>query len=531
MPGKRPASRQGRSLSSRGTLILCVLSGLLLSLAFPPAGWWPLAWVALVPWLAALRTGARFSTFVGSWLGGMAFFGALLYWLHLFGLSVWLLVMLLLGATLAIWGLCVRRLGHFRPATRLLGTAVLWCGVEWARGLGPYGFTWGWLGYSQSPALPLLSFARYAGTLGLSFLIVLANASLAEVLVAVIRRNAPAAALGRAVLGCSLVAALLGGASLRARSHLPGSAPEVRVAVIQGSDHGPLTVQDVNVALTAEEQAHTLDVYEALMLKAAAQQPSLVIWPESILASDPEDDPQTAARMGKIVRRANVWLLTGGLATDDRGRPVNAAYLYAPSGNVVARYDKVQLVPFGEYVPMRERLPFIKRYHVREQDFVAGVAHTVLQAGTIPVGPSICFESTFPSISWELVGRGAQVLVIITNDSWFGRTAAAAQHHQIAVLRAVESGRWVLRAASTGISSIISPEGKIVAQAGLYHPAVLTAEVPLLSNRPAGVRLGPLFGWGILMFSLAFVIAPWARRQGERRVPGKSLTKARAGGK
>jgi apolipoprotein N-acyltransferase len=532
MPGTKPASRPGRSLSLRGTLVLCVLSGLLLSLAFPPAGLWPLAWVALVPWIAALRTGSRFGAFLGSWLGGMAFFGALLYWLHLFGISVWLVVTILLGAALAVWGVCARRLGHFRAATRILGTAVLWCGVEWARGLGQYGFTWGWLGYSQSPALALLPFARYAGTLGLSFLIALANASLAEVMVAVIRRSSPAAAVGRAVLGCALVAALLGGANLRARGSAAVNAPQVRMAVIQGSDHGPLAAREVNTALTPEEQAHTLEVYASLTRKAAEQRPALVVWPESVLVADPEDDPRVAARMSVIVRGSRVWLLAGGISTDDRGRPVNSAYLYAPSGNVVARYDKVQLVPFGEYVPMRERLPFLKRYHVREQDFVAGVAHTVLQAGTIPVGPSICFESTFPTISWELVSKGAQVLVTITNDSWFGRTAAAAQHHQIAVLRAVESERWVLRAASTGISSIISPEGKIVEQAGLYHPAALTANVPLLTNRPLGVRLGPAVGWGMMTLALAFVIGPCARRrEGGDRVPRKPAAKAKAGGK
>ena len=525
----RSASRDGRSLSRRGRLALCLLSGLLLSLAFPPAGLWWLAWVALVPWMAALRMGSRLWAFLGSWLGGMAFFGVLLSWLHLFGLSVWLLVTVLLGAYLAIWGVCVRRLGHFRPAARLLGTAALWCGVEWTRGLGAYGFTWGWLGYSQSPMLPFLPFARYAGTLGLSFLIALVNVSLAEILVAVIRKTGFPAALGRAVLGCAVAAALLGGASLRARSPAAGQAPRVRVAVIQGSDHGPLAAKDVNVALTPEEQAHTFDVYESLTLRAAEQSPALVVWPESVLPSDPEDDPSVAARVSAIVRRANVWLLAGGPATDARGRPANSAYLYAPTGNVVARYDKVQLVPFGEYVPLRGRLPFLERYHVREQDFVAGVSHRVLQAGTISLGPTICFESTFPDISWELVRKGAQVLVMITNDSWFGRTAAAAQHRQIAVLRAVETGRWVLRAASTGISAIITPEGRLVEQAGLYQPAVLAADVPLLTGQPAGVRLGPAFGWLLLALALAFVIAPAAaRRGGSARPPGRRTRKSGA---
>jgi len=512
MPGMKLESRQSRSLSRRGTLLLCALSGLLLSLAFPPAGLWPLAWVALVPWIAALRAGSRFGALLGSWIGGMVFFGALLYWLSLFGLSVWLIVTVLLGAALAIWGGCVRRIEHLRPAARVLGTAVLWCGMEWARGLGTYGFTWGWLGYSQSPKISVLPFAHYTGTLGLSFLIVLANTSLAEVLVAIIGKRPVIVGVGRAVLGCALAAALLGGASLKVGSRGPARGPWVRAAVIQGSDHGPLTVKDVNVALTPEEQTHTLDVYEALTVKAASQSPALVVWPESVLPADPEDDPRTAARMSAIVRRSNVWLLAGGLGTDDRGRPVNSAYLYTPTGHPLRRYDKVQLVPFGEYVPMRERLPFLKRYNVREQDFVAGITHKPLQAGTISVGPTICFESTFPAITWDLVRKGAQVLVIITNDAWFGRTAAAAQHQQIAVLRAVESGRWVLRAASTGISSIISPEGRVVKRAEMYERRALAADVQLLAGQPVGVRLGPVFGWGMVALSISWVIAPFAVR-------------------
>jgi len=525
-------ARQGRSLSLRGVVILCLLSGVLLSLAFPPVGAWPLAWIALVPWIACLRGSSRGGAFLGSWLGGAAFFGLLVSWLHLFGFSVWLVVTLLLGFELAVWGLVVRRLGAARPVTRVLGTAVLWCGVEWARGLGAYGFTWGWLGYSQSPALALLPLARYLGTLGLSFSIVLVNTSLAEIVSAIFRRGSVGAAVGRAVLGGSLAAALVGGAGLVRPSGPPPEATVVRAAVVQGNEHGPLTVTDVNRPLSPEERERTLHAYESLTAEAARRRPVLVVWPESVLPAVPEDDPAVAARVGAAARENNVWLLAGGPGSDAAGQITNSAYLYSPIGLQVARYDKVQLVPFGEYVPRRARLPFLNRYNVREFDFVAGAVPRVLQAGTVALGPSICFESTFPTLGWDLTRRGAQVLVVITNDAWFGKTAAAAQHRQIAVLRAVENGRWVLRAASTGISSIIAPEGRIVSQAGLYQPAILTADVQLISRPAPSVRLGPAFGWTMAGLSLVILCAPLVvRGKGRRRPerPPKVRPTARAG--
>jgi apolipoprotein N-acyltransferase len=510
----------------RGSLALCALSGVLLFLCFPPVALWPLAWVALAPWLVALRMSSRFGGAVGSWLGGFVFFGALLYWLYLFGVSVLLMVACLLGLVLMVWGLLARRLGGLAWAPRAVGTATLWCGVEWGRGLGQYGFTWGWLGYSQSPCLPLLSVARVFGTLGLSFLIVLVNAALAEVGVSVLGGVAGGTrlpqALARALVVVGVVAGCITAADLSRKRGPTAQGSALRVAVIQGSTHGPLLAEDVNKPMTAQEEGRALDTYAALTQKAAAGRPALVIWPESTLPGDPDRDPWIADRLSQVTRRARVWLVAGGPYIDARGHTTNAAYLYSPSGNQVARYDKVQLVPFGEYVPSRNRLPFLARYHVREVDFARGAVHRVLQAGTVAMGPMICFESIFPQISWLLARHGAEVLVVITNDAWFGHTAAAAQHRQIAVLRAVETGRWVLRGASTGISSIISPQGRIVAQAGLYRQAVVSADIRLVTSPQPGVRWGPVFAWCVFGLAIAFVIAPSALPGGRRQ------TKARA---
>jgi apolipoprotein N-acyltransferase len=523
------ASRKN-NLRLRGALLLCGVSGALLALCFPAPGWWPLAWIALVPWFVVLRRGPVGGALLGSWFGGFVFFGLLVYWLALFGLSVWFLACLMLGIALLAWGAGVRWMARLTPPARIIGAAALWCGLEWVRGLGRFGFTWGWLGYSQSPALWLLPVARLTGTIGISFLIVLVNAAIAEAIISARNEEPPARYLARVATACALAALVVFGAGkwVAHRGRLTGA--PVMVSVVQGSATGPLRAEDVNVPLSAAELAKTRETYTALTAQAARQRPVLVVWPESVLPGDPDSDPLVAEWVARSARLARAWLLAGGPYLDKRGRQFNSAYLYAASGNQVARYDKVQLVPFGEYVPGRERLPFLQHYHIRNLDFAAGAVHRVLQAGIVAIGPMVCFESIFPQISWELTQRGAQLLVVITNDAWFGRTDAAAQHRQIAILRAVETNRWVVRAASAGISSIISPDGRVVAEAGLFEPKVLSHEIRL---GPAGARpraWGQLFAWLMVFLSVAFLIAPAAlpRRRRPSRAP-RPRTGRRAG--
>jgi apolipoprotein N-acyltransferase len=480
----------------------------MLFLCFPPAGIWPVAWISLVPWLVALHMGGRRAAALGSWVGGFVFFGGMLYWLARFGLSAWAVACLLLSLPLMLWGICVWWTRGLRSSVRVIGTAALWCAVEWVRGEGQYGFTWGWLGYSQSPALAVLAVARVAGTIGVSLIIVLVNAALAEAALALIRREPVAGRAIHAMLACSFAGLCVAGAGRWARRQGGPSGPTVRVAVIQGSPHGELRPEQVNVPLTQEEVTRTMGIYQGFTERVAEEMPSLVVWPESVLPGAPGQDPAVAEWLARSAQEANAWLIAGGPYYDDRGRLYNSAFLIAPSGHLVARYDKVHLVPFGEYVPARRWLPFLDRYNVREVDFAAGAVHRLLQTEAMTLGPMICFESTFPRISREHVRRGAQVLVIITNDAWFGRSGAAAQHRQIAVLRAVETNRWVVRGASTGISSIIAPDGRIVAEAGLFERSAIAANVRLARPGRRRRESAPKLPWVLLLVSAAYIIAP-----------------------
>jgi apolipoprotein N-acyltransferase len=502
-----------------------VLSGALLAVAFPSLGLWPVAWVALVPWLVALRLSTGWAAAAASWLGGFVFFGLLLYWLGLFGWTVWALACSLLSLAPLAWGLGVRWTGRLTPVARIAGAAMLWGGLEWARGLGPFGFTWGWLAYSQSPALGLLPVASAVGPIGLSVLIVLVNAALAELVVGGARGEGCLSRGARSAAVLALVAvAVIGARAWAARRPAP-TGPTIRVAIVQGSAHGSLRAEQVNVPLTPAEEQRTREIYQRLTAEAARSRPALVVWPESVLTDAPEQDLAVAEAVAQAARAADAWLLAGGPYYEKVDEVFNSGYLFAPTGNLVARYDKVQLVPFGEYVPWRGRLPFIDRYEVRARDFQAGAVHHVLQAGTVSIGPMICFESAFPQISWQLVERGAQLLVVITNDAWFGRTAAAAQHQQIAVLRAAETNRWVVRAASSGISCFISPDGQVTDEAKLFSEAVLTEEIPLAGEHAQPAGAGPVVAWATLLLSFAFLLAPLAiprprrSRRGVRRPP------------
>ena len=494
-------------LSLPAAIALCSLSGLMLALCFPPAGLWFLVWVALAPWMIVLRTTTCGRALVASWLGGMVFFGVLLSWLNLFGFLPWLIACAVESLPLMLWGLSQRYTGRLTPALRMLGAAALWCALEWVRGLGAFGFTWGWLGYSQAPARWLLPMARLVGTVGVSFVIVLANAALAELVAPWFAGDPRGRPLRRSLLGLAATGVLLlvlrawGAAAPRP------DGPTVTAAVVQGSAHGPLLAEDVNTPLTQEEQEAAMDCYAALTAEAARERPALIVWPESAIPEAPEEAQWVAARLARVADEADAWLLAGGAYVDGEGRTFNSAYLYSPSGHLTARYDKVHLVPFGEYVPGRSWLPLLHRYPIRESDFAAGSVPRMLQAGTMTIGAMICFESIFPAISWGRAERGAQVMVVMTNDAWFGRTAAAEQHRQIAVLRAVETGRWVLRGASTGISAIIAPDGRIVAEAGLYEPKALSAEIRLTQPEQPGQRFGTAFAWLMVALSMLLVIA------------------------
>ena len=500
-------------LGSLTALALCALTGGLLALCYPPfsQGW--LAWFALAPWLWVVWNATRRLAVLGSWLAGFTFFAALMSWIAFAGYDrwtlliwLWLLLSALESLAFVVAALLIRSV-RTRSWRAALTCGTAWVVSEWFRSLSPFGLTWGQLGYSQSAYLPIVQWASVGGVSLISFTIMVWNAALAQV----VGRRTHQAYLRVAVIAIIVVAMLYAGARRVAnvgqqKTGTHGSG--IQIAVIQASAIEPLHVSQLNQPWTEDEQDRELRSWEQLTRQAAVTHPCLVVWSESAIPGFLDSSPQLFRRIVGVARQANAYLLAGGPYEDSFGQLFNSAFLIGPRGNQVWRYDKVHLVPFAEYVPGRSWLPLLKHYTVREQDLKPGPGHGAFPVGSVKVGPMICFESIFPEIARREVKLGAQILVIITNDAWFGRTAAAEQHAQMSVFRAVETGTWVLRCAGTGISMIISPEGRVRARADLFKRKVLVARV---STAPITTwhqrRRGFLFPfamlalWGVL-FSL-----------------------------
>ena len=520
----------------RGRLLLAMLSGILLTAAFPKIdqGW--IAWFALVPLLLALRTTDGRA---GFWLGmaaGMVHYLGLIYWtaytMHLYGRLPWIqsvLVLLLFAAVLSVF------LGGFavlvgtlacRPAHLVLVAPAAWVLIEWLRSWVLTGFPWELLGYSQYDRLWVIQPADLFGVLGISALIVLFNAVLTLALLYWAEKpwQHHGVPRGVVVIGGLLVAGLLVGTAayglFRIR-HIDARIAEAEyadVAVVQGNI-------DQAQKWDASFQVLTTAKYKDLSGAAAAGGAQLVIWPETATPFYLFHDKVLTQMVVQGIQDIGADFIIGSPNVDLGGKaPVyyNSAYVIGADGRVGGKYDKVHLVPFGEYVPMKRWLPFLGKMVAQVGDFQAGRQGSTLQWRQYPVGMLICYEAIFPELAREMVRNGAQLLVNITNDAWFGRTSAAYQHFSMAVFRSVENRRFLARAANTGISGFVDPNGRILAATDLYQDAALTAQVHFLSQTTLYSRWGD---YPLVLSALAVLAAfAAARLKGSRyresRPPG-----------
>ncbi len=478
----------------------------MLSVAFPPLGWWPVAFVAVAPLLFLLRTaGARRGALLGL-VYGFAFYGCTLYWILRFGQLAWVALVLLCMASTALFGLVapgVCRRG--RPMIEVAGLASLWVVVDWIRTMWPLGgFAWGTLGVSQVGNRATLRLAGVTGVWGVTFAVVAVNALLVQAAVGGggVRRR-----WGRLGLASILILAPM---------VIPWSVPDgrpVRVATVQvdvrraASDSA--TSEDVNVA--------ALNI--AMHRRLAGRPPDLVVWGEGALDPGAASDPATVDAVRSVIADVGSPTLVGAVLDDPDGTEHTSVILFDGAGTPVGRYDKVHLVPFGEYVPWRSHLSWISALQQIPVDRTPGTSIHTLSTGDLPAfGTPICFENSFPALTRDFVRAGAGFLVVTVNNASYGTTAASAQHLQMSQMRAVEDGRWVVDAAVSGISAYVDPSGRVVASAGLFEPTILRHEVVSSDRRTLYVRLGDWFAWLSLAFVVGLIAVPRRRRR-EEQVP------------
>jgi len=498
------------------SLAVCAASGLLLALAFPRAGWWPLAWVALVPWLAVVFTARWPVAVIGSWLAGFSFFSALMSWIAIFGYLPWALLALIQGVIFVAAAALVRIIAP-RSAWRVLAVGVAWVTCEFALGLGPFGITWGQIGHSQASFGALAQLAAFGGVPAISFLVVTVNAAVAHALV---EREKGLRAYAPLLYAAALVAwaAALGSAHGRLvqRALAADTAPPVRVGIAQPSIRYGLEIGQSGAPETIEQQRRELAAYEQLTRQAAARGARIIIWPESAVPGYLEYESVIRDTITSLARELGVWLLVGGPAYENDCE-YNSIYVISPQGLITGRYDKVHLVPFGEYVPWREHLPFLSRYRVRARDVTRGAGHRLLRANGLSFGPLICFESVFPYISRHEAARGAQALVVATNDAWFLRTSAAAQHLQIGRFRAIEEGMYFAQAAGTGVSGFVDPLGRVITSLGIFERGAIVADVRPRAADTLYRRVGPAFSLACVLAAFGWVIGALILRRARRR--------------
>jgi len=516
-------------LSSCG---LALASAALIWLASPGGGDMSyLSFFMLLPLFLGVYRGAggkagRARAFCYGWLCGFAGYLSLLYWIvfvvdHYGGLPwfVAVFLLMLLAAYMAVYtGLLTLGFAMLwppgsapRPTLCLVAVPALWVGLDWLRGLLFGGFPWMDIGYFLAFSPKLIQCADLFGHHGISYFMVMVNmfwllAGLS--LSSKWRETAGRWALAPAVsivLVIFLAAFFYSEWFVHYAVFATKPSPQMRLGVIQGNISQDMKWAPENLQATL---AGYLGQSEELL---AQKQPALLLWPETALPFYPQRSPLMAelyaftARTGVPVLSGAPWFEKDAGAEENPGQNIrlyNGAALFTPDGRIAATYFKSHLVPFGEYVPLRRYLPFIAPLVETVGQFSAGHVEKPMPWDTARIGVLICYESVFPDIARAWVDAGANVLVNLTNDAWYGRSSAPRHSLAMAVLRAVETRRSLARAANTGFSVFISPRGELRQLSPLFVPWAAADDVALRDGRTVYVRFGYLFAPFCLLFAL-----------------------------
>jgi apolipoprotein N-acyltransferase len=521
-PARVPAFR------ARWAALGAIGGGLLGVLAFPRFGFWPAAFLSVAA-LSVAVDGRRART--GAWLGylyGAAFMVPLLSWTGVYvGPVPWLILALAEAAFFAL-------LGAGLPLIARLPAPPLWVGAGWVlqealRDRLPFGgFPWGRLAFSQAGS-PLRWFAALGGAPLVTFFVAVGGAGLALAASAVRPTGLRPPRFGRvpvrplaAGLATAVVVPLLGGLLSAPLGPAPDrDGRQLTIAVVQGGlpDRG-LEFED------RAEQVLDNHIRQTLALAAAIRagrrpQPDLVLWPENASDVDPFRNPQAYAKIDAAVRAVGAPVLVGailqGPGADHRR---NVGILWSPTTGPGARYTKRHPVPFAEYIPLRGISEFVSSAaKTVTQDMVAGRGDGLLPGGPVPIGDVICFEVAYDGLVRSSVAAGAQLLVVQTNNATFGHTAETYQQLAMGQLRAVESGRTVVQAATTGKSAVIGPDGGIRLESGpLYRSEVMVARVPVRTATTLATRVG---AWPEYLLAIAAALGALAVAVRDRRTRGR----------
>jgi apolipoprotein N-acyltransferase len=421
--------------------------------------------------------------------------------------------------------------------------AALWTAIEYVRSfLVVGGFPWASLGYAQHLNRPLCAMASVTGVYGLSFVVVLVGAALADVFLA-LRQRGPFPRRAGLALALAGVLHLVGWIQLSGDAQRSAQGPPVetvRMAVLQGNI-------DQGVKWNPEWADETLQIYEALSRRAATRGAKLIVWPETAVPSSILTDPEARARLSDLARETGAALVVGGVGIevgglDSAGNPdlddlhyFDSAFVFDNQGVLRDRYDKAHLVPFGEYIPLQALAGgFLKAIAagISLQGITPGDAPRAMDltglwegkqegkqegerdgeeptASRLTFGVPICYELVFPDLVRRMVRDGSRVLLGITNDAWYGRTGAPYQFLSMTAMRSAENRVWTVRAANTGVSALIDDRGRVLEQTKLFEEGLLVQDIPLAPPGPARswyARHGDVFVFACAVFVLGLLV-------------------------
>jgi len=420
-----------------------------------------------------------------------------------------LFFLVVLTAYLALYfsafSFCLRWVSGKMELPETLLAPPLWVSLEYIRGTLFSGFPWELLGYSQFLNLPFVQIADMTGVYGVSFLIVLVNVSLYRFSEASLDRAWKS--VTKEILAAVLLLAITGIYGYFRLYELKPKYKEgtpLRIALIQGN-----IPQDMKWEPKFQEE--TVRVYSDLTYRAILQpkRPDLIIWPETATPFFFQESFPFQPRIMELAQKTDVPILFGSPAYERAGRQMqyfNSAFLISPEKKILGRYDKVHLVPFGEYAPLGGILGFTRDIIGAIGDFTPGKDTITLELPQGKFGVLICYEAIFPDLTRQFVKKGARFLVNITNDAWFGPTAAPYQHISMAVMRAVENRVPMARAANTGISGFIDPLGRMTQSSGLFTKAILLDNIYLNDFKSFYAQGGDVFTYVCLAYTALFLV-------------------------
>jgi apolipoprotein N-acyltransferase len=426
---------------------LAILAAVLLSLSFFNFNLWIFAWCGFIPLFIALENKSWRRAFMLAFFCGVVYWGLTVYWLIHVTLLGQVILVLYLAIYFGLFGCGVYFLRFLSGSFALFFLPANWILLEYLRSHLFTGFPWALIGYSQYKNLPVIQIADITGAWGVCFLVVLINVAL----YLFFRKTAKGKTLGIAVLILFLSLAY-GFIRLNHNPDWCNDKKQVKISVIQGN-----IPQDLK---WDKRQADFIqNRYRELTVAAAVKEPELIIWPEASVPGFWGRDDAEFVPVIALASQLKTNLLVGAVSYSNQDY-FNSALLFNPGGSAVTIYSKLHLVPFGEYIPLKNILPFLETI-VPIGDVQPGREYTIFKQPA-NFGVLICFEDLFPELSREFIKRKAAFLVNITNDAWYKEGSAPYQHFAASVFRSVENRVYLARAANTGISGFIDPSGRIL---------------------------------------------------------------------